>query len=94
MLGERSLTASGLGSLLLDCLRRNGPDLIAFGARTYSGTHVTSDELRYAMKRALDLTTEALELLDQVDFGGQAAAHIDMGRQKLEAELKALVQPE
>ena len=41
-----------------------------------------------AIRRALELITEALDLLDAHGGPAQAAAHIDLGRQQLQAALE------
>ena len=43
-----------------------------------------------AIKRALALTTEAIDLLDAHGGPAEAAAHIDLGRQKLQEEIARL----
>ena len=53
-------------------------------------SHANNERRQAAIQRALELTTEALDLLDAHGGPSQAAAHIDLGRQQLRAALAKL----
>jgi hypothetical protein len=51
-------------------------------------TALQEERRRAAILRVVELTTEAIDLIDAHDLPPQAAAHIDLGREKVRALLK------